>query len=209
MTILLTFICKWVDVFKGIAWFETSKNRYFFRYTIWKNTSWNLRKIQLWVKKVKKWTIPLIFHFFSSCYFSPTWHLIFHFWKKKRNRSIFVRFQNKWYLIVWKNIRNTRICPKNFFWIHQVRGGSLPDEVRWSFIFFVNKSMTRGSPLLTWWMIFFWTYTCVPDVLPNNLVAFIPKSEKNWTISFFSQTLRNPSFLPFYLPFSLFRIGLK
>merc|ERR1712105_550471 len=52
-----------------------------------------------------------IFYFFFSL-FSPTPLLIFHFWKKKRNRSIFIRFRNGCHQVVRKNIRNTPICPK-------------------------------------------------------------------------------------------------
>ena len=66
---------------------------------------------------------------------------------KNRYRSIFVRGLRGYHQIVRKNIGNTRICPKKNLdspdW-----GGASPMKL--DEFFFVNKSLTGGSPFITW-----------------------------------------------------------
>merc|ERR1712105_484168 len=71
-----------------------------------------------------------IFFFFFSSLFSPTPLLIFHFWKKKK-KSFNLHPISEWMPPnCSEEHQEHTYMPKNFFWIHQVRGGSLPDEVR-------------------------------------------------------------------------------
>ena len=48
---------NWLGFLKGSLWSDLgyilSENRIFVLHIIWKNMSWNIRKIQLWVQKVK------------------------------------------------------------------------------------------------------------------------------------------------------------
>ena len=85
-------------------------------------------------------------------------------------------------------------------------GGASPMKL----LYFFNKSLTGGSP----------PPNLVNEFFFGHMHVFLMFFQTIWWHSFwnltkierflfFPQTLRNPSFMPFYLPFSLFRIGLK